>query len=78
MTTDSTGKLVIEHLPVGVYRVFEKEYTGDSKKGGYILDGAKYEFEVTQDSKIKYNGKTDTSLTLTLANHKPDLKRKFR
>lgn len=75
LTTDSTGKLVIEHLPVGVYRVFEKEYTGDSKKGGYILDGAKYEFEVTQDSKIKYNGKTDTSLTLTLANHKPDLKK---
>ena len=30
LTTDSTGKLVIEHLPVGVYRVFEKEYTGDS------------------------------------------------
>lgn len=75
LTTDSTGKLVIEHLPVGVYRVFEKEYTGDSKKGGYILDGAKYEFEVTKDSKIKYNGKTDTSLTLTLANHKPDLKK---
>ena len=75
LTTDSTGKLVIEHLPVGVYRVFEKEYTGDSKKGGYILDGATYEFEVTKDSKIKYNGKTDPSLKLTLANHKPDLKK---
>ena len=67
LTTDSTGKLVIEHLPVGVYRVFEKEYTGDSKEGGYILDGATYEFEVTKDSKIKYDGKTDTSLKLTLA-----------
>lgn len=75
LTTDSTGKLVIEHLPVGVYRVFEKEYTGDSKKGGYILDGATYEFEVTKDSKIKYKDKTDTSLKLTLANHKPDLKK---
>lgn len=75
LTTDGTGKLVIKHLPVGTYRVFEKEYTGDSKKGGYILDGATYEFEVMQDSKIKYNGKTDTSLTLTLANHKPDLKK---
>ena len=75
LTTDGTGKLVIKHLPVGVYQVFEKEYTGDSKKGGYILDGAKYEFEVTKGSKIKYNGKTDTSLTLTLANHKPDLKK---
>ena len=75
LTTDSNGKLVIEHLPVGVYRVFEKEYTGDSKKGGYILDGTKYEFEVMQDSQIKYEGKTDPSLTLTLANHKPDLKK---
>ena len=75
LTTDSTGKLVIAHLPVGVYRVFEKEYTGDSKKGGYILDGAKYEFEVMQDSTIRYNKTTYPSLTLTLANHKPDLKK---
>ena len=75
LTTDGNGKLVIEHLPVGTYQVFEKEYTGDSKKGGYILDGTKYEFEVTKDSKIKYKEKTDTSLTLTLANHKPDLKK---
>lgn len=75
LTTDSNGRLVIEHLPVGVYQVFEKAYTGDSKKGGYILDGTKYEFEVTPNSEIKYDGKTDTSLTLTLANHKPDLKK---
>lgn len=75
LTTDSNGRLVIKHLPVGTYRVFEKEYTGDSKKGGYILDGTKYEFEVMQDSKIKYKDKTDPSLTLTLANHKPDLKK---
>ena len=75
LTTDSNGQLVIKHLPVGVYQVFEKEYTGDSKKGGYILDGTKYEFEVTPNSEIKYDGKTDTSLTLTLANHKPDLKK---
>lgn len=75
LTTDNTGKLVIAHLPVGVYQVFEKEYTGDSKKGGYILDGAKYEFEVMQDSTIKYNNTTYPSLTLTLANHKPDLKK---
>ena len=75
LTTDSNGKLVIEHLPVGVYRVFEKEYTGDSQKGGYILDGTKYEFEVMKDSQIKYDGKTNPSLTLTLANHKPDLKK---
>lgn len=75
LTTDINGKLVIEHLPVGVYRVFEKEYTGDSKKGGYILDGTKYEFEVMQDSQIRYEGNTNPSLTLTLANHKPDLKK---
>lgn len=75
LTTDSTGKLVIKHLPVGVYQVFEKEYTGASKKGGYILDGAKYKFEVMQDSTIKYNDTIYPSLTLTLANHKPDLKK---
>lgn len=75
LTTDSDGKLVIKHLPVGVYQVFEKEYTGDSKKGGYILDGTKYGFEVTPNSEIKYDGKNYTSLTLTLANHKPDLKK---
>lgn len=75
LTTDGTGKLVIKHLPVGVYQVFEKEYTGDSKKGGYILDGAKYKFEVMQDSTIKYNDTIYPSLTLTLANHKPDLKK---
>lgn len=75
LTTDSSGSLVIKHLPVGVYRVFEKEYTGDSKQGGYILDGATYEFEVTPNSEIKYKDKTDTSLKLTLANHKPDLKK---
>ena len=75
LTTDSTGKLVIKHLPVGVYQVFEKEYTGDSKKGGYILDGAKYKFEVMQDSTTKYNDTIAHSLTLTLANHKPDLKK---
>ena len=75
MTTDSNGKLVIEHLPVRCISVLRKSIRATAKEGGYILDGTKYEFEVMQDSQIKYEGKTDPSLTLTLANHKPDLKK---
>ena len=69
LTTDASGKLTIEGLSRGDYRLIETS-VGD----GYIMDGATaYTFTVTADGKITYNGKTDANVTIQATNERPDL-----
>lgn len=69
LTTDSEGKITIDGLSKGKYRLIET-FVGD----GYIMDGATaYPFEVTNEGKIKYNGTTDANITIKITNERPDL-----
>ncbi len=72
LTTDSEGKITIDGLSKGKYRLIET-FVGD----GYIMDGATaYPFEVTNEGKIKYNGTTDANITIKITNERPDLKKR--
>ena len=74
LTTDSEGKITIDGLSKGEYRLIET-FVGD----GYIMDGATaYPFEVTNEGKIKYNGTTDANITIKITNERPDLKKEVQ
>lgn len=74
LTTDSEGKITIDRLSKGKYRLIET-FVGD----GYIMDGATaYPFEVTNEGKIKYNGTTDANITIKITNERPDLKKEVQ
>jgi len=74
LTTDSEGKITIDGLSKGKYRLIET-FVGD----GYIMDGATaYPFEVTNEGKIKYNGTTDANITIKITNERPDLKKEVQ
>ena len=74
LTTNSEGKITIDGLSKGKYRLIET-FVGD----GYIMDGATaYPFEVTNEGKIKYNGTTDANITIKITNERPDLKKEVQ
>ena len=73
LTTDEYGKIVIDGLSQGKYRVYEKAYTTPN---GYILDAAYHEFTVKANGKIVYNGAAESdSVKIELVNHRPDMKK---
>lgn len=70
LTTDEYGKIVIDGLSQGKYRIYEKAYTTPN---GYILDAAYHEFTVDSSGKIFYNGAEKSEIELV--NHRPDMKK---
>ena len=73
LTTDAKGKITVDGLSQGKYRFIETDRGGND---GYIMDGATtYEFTVTADGKINYNGKIENNITITVNNEKPSLEK---
>lgn len=70
LTTADGGNINVQDLPYGTYRFIEI-----SVGNGYIMDGATtYEFEITTDNKVKYNGEElGEGGVIEVINHKPDL-----
>ncbi|MBD9336066.1 MAG: isopeptide-forming domain-containing fimbrial protein [[Ruminococcus] faecis] len=76
LITDVNGQINVEGLSQGRYRFIETD-RGDN--GGYIMDGATvYEFTVTAEGKIIYDGKTDNNITITVKNEKPDMTKQVK
>lgn len=71
LKTDKDGRITVEGLSQGKYRFIE---TDRGTNNGYIMDGATvYEFTVTADGKIVYDGKTENNIIITVKNEKPDM-----
>ena len=69
LTTNNEGKITIEGLSKGEYRLIET-FVGD----GYIMDGATaYVFKVNADSSITYGTETNANITIKVTNERPDL-----
>ena len=69
LTTDTNGQINIQHLAPGKYRFVEI-----SAPDGYIVDNKTvYEFVVTDDAKITYNGVTSDTVPIKAYNDKPDM-----
>lgn len=69
LTTDTNGQINIQHLAPGKYRFVEI-----SAPDGYIVDNKTvYEFVVTDDAKITYNGVTSDTVPIQAYNDKPDM-----
>lgn len=76
LTTDAKGKITVDGLSQGKYRFIETDRGGND---GYIMDGATtYEFTVTADGKINYNGKIENNITITVNNEKPSLEKSVK
>lgn len=76
LVTDEKGQISVDGLSQGTYRFIE---TDRGNNDGYIMDGAAtYEFVVGADGKIKYNGKTENNITITVKNEKPDLTKEVK
>ena len=72
LTTNADGKIVIDGLSQGKYRIYEKAYTTPK---GYILDAAYHEFIVNADGEITYDSTTSKSPTISLENYRPDMEK---
>ena len=69
LKTDNNGQINVAGLSQGKYRFIE---TDRGNNDGYIMDGATtYEFTVTSEGKISYDGKNNS--TITVNNEKPDM-----
>lgn len=76
LTTDEYGKIVIDGLSQGKYRIYEKAYTTPN---GYILDAAYHEFTVDSSGKITYGSNAASeSVTIPLENYRPDMKKEVK
>lgn len=74
LTTDDYGKIKIEGLSQGKYRIYEKAYTTPN---GYILDEAPHEFTVNANGEITYGSNAPSkSATIPLENYRPDMEKK--
>ena len=71
LTTNESGKITIEGLSQGEYRIYEDAYSNTSANKGYILDAEYHTFTVDKDGKIKVGGNQVT--TIEVANHRPDM-----
>lgn len=76
LKTDKAGRITVEGLSQGKYRFIE---TDRGTNNGYIMDGATvYEFTVTADGKIVYDGKTENNIIITVKNEKPDMTKQVK
>lgn len=76
LKTDKDGRITVEGLSQGKYRFIE---TDRGTNNGYIMDGATvYEFTVTADGKIVYDGKTENNIKITVKNEKPDMTKQVK
>lgn len=76
LKTDKDGRITVEGLLQGKYRFIE---TDRGTNNGYIMDGATvYEFTVTADGKIVYDGKTENNIIITVKNEKPDMTKQVK
>lgn len=76
LTTNKSGQINVEGLSQGTYRFIE---IGVGNNDGYIMDGATvYEFIVTSEGKITYDGKTDNNTTIPVKNEKPDMTKQVK
>lgn len=76
LKTDKDGRITVEGLSQGKYRFIE---TDRGTNDGYIMDGATvYEFTVTADGKIVYDGKTENNIIITVKNEKPDMTKQVK
>lgn len=76
LKTDKDGRITVEGLSQGKYRFIE---TDRGTNNGYIMDGATvYEFTVTADGKIVYDGKTENNIIITVKNEKPDMTKQVK
>lgn len=76
LKTDKDGRITVEGLSQGKYRFIE---TDRGTNNGYIMDGATvYEFTLTADGKIVYDGKTENNIIITVKNEKPDMTKQVK
>lgn len=76
LVTNAEGKITVNGLSQGTYRFIE---TDRGTNYGYIMDGATtYEFTVTPEGKITYDGKTDNNIAVSVTNEKPDMSKKVQ
>lgn len=76
LKTDKDGRITVEGFSQGKYRFIE---TDRGTNNGYIMDGATvYEFTVTADGKIVYDGKTENNIIITVKNEKPDMTKQVK
>lgn len=76
LKTDKDGRITVEGLSQGKYRFIE---TDRGTNNGYIMDSATvYEFTVTADGKIVYDGKTENNIIITVKNEKPDMTKQVK
>ena len=75
LTTNADGKIVIDGLSQGKYRIYENAYKTPK---GYILDAAYHEFTVNADGEITYDGTKSKSPTISLENYRPDMKKEVK
>lgn len=76
LKTYKDGRITVEGLSQGKYRFIE---TDRGTNNGYIMDGATvYEFTVTADGKIVYDGKTENNIIITVKNEKPDMTKQVK
>lgn len=76
LKTDKDGRITVEGLSQGTYRFIE---TDRGTNDGYIMDGATvYEFTVTAEGTIVYDGKTENNITITVKNEKPDMTKQVK
>lgn len=77
LTTNASGIITVENLSQGTYRFIETS-VGDANKN-YIMDGkTAYEFVVTDQGQITYNGKTEDTMKISVINEKPDFKKEVK
>lgn len=75
LTTGEDGKITVSDLAPGTYRFVE---TGVPSNTGYIMDGATtYEFEITNEGKVKIGENTITN-PITVTNYKPDVEKEVK
>lgn len=76
LTTGAAGTISVDGLTQGTYRFIETS-VGDN--GGYIMDGATaYEFVVTAEGTVTYNGTTAESVMIPVTNDKPDMTKQVK
>ena len=88
LKTNTSGTITVTDLAHGTYRFLEVDSTDDPGNSGYIIDETKeYQFTVNTDGTIewntdadgtKVNGTTGTAATITIVNHKPDVKKEVK
>lgn len=77
LVTNVSGLISVSGLSQGTYRFIETS-RGDNGDG-YIMDGGTaYEFTVNEDGTVTYGENEDASVTITVANEKPDLTKQVK